>query len=94
MTPSAALPGAGAVLRVMRGAAGRRVLQVVLLVGGLFALGFLCGEQAHAADGTSPGAVTGVVTTSSEAVRFALHAAPAEDAPAVTAKSTTRDMED
>ncbi|KOU64095.1 hypothetical protein ADK57_20110 [Streptomyces sp. MMG1533] len=35
----------------MRTAAGRRALQVALLVGGLFALGFLCGEQAHAADG-------------------------------------------
>lgn len=34
----------------MRTAAGRRALQVVLLVGGLFALGFLCGEQAHAAE--------------------------------------------
>ncbi|WP_030597638.1 hypothetical protein [Streptomyces fulvoviolaceus] len=50
MTLPAALPGAA--LRVMRTAAGRRVLQVVLLVGGLFMLGFLCGEQAHAADGT------------------------------------------
>ncbi|MFI6566306.1 hypothetical protein [Streptomyces sp. NPDC050534] len=37
---------------MMRTAAGRRALQVVLLVGGLFALGFLCGEQAHAAEGT------------------------------------------
>lgn len=35
----------------MRTAAGRRVLQVALLVGGLFMLGFLCGGQAHAADG-------------------------------------------
>ncbi|MFF4502362.1 hypothetical protein [Streptomyces sp. NPDC001401] len=49
MTWPAALPGAA--LRVMRTAAGRRALQVVLLVGGLFALGFLCGEQAHAAEG-------------------------------------------
>lgn len=48
MTWPAALPGAA--LRVMRTAAGRRALQVVLLVGGLFALGFLCGEQAHAAE--------------------------------------------
>ncbi|PIB09208.1 hypothetical protein B1C81_12920 [Streptomyces sp. HG99] len=38
----------------MRTAAGRRALQVVLLVGGLFALGFLCGERAHAADGVVP----------------------------------------
>ncbi|MFC7265839.1 hypothetical protein [Streptomyces lutosisoli] len=62
MTLSAALPGAA--LRVMRTAAGRRALQVVLLVGGLFALGFLCGEQAHAADGvvpTTPAQVVGSV---------------------------------
>ncbi|PWI17566.1 hypothetical protein DI272_27920 [Streptomyces sp. Act143] len=49
MTWSAALPGAA--LRVLRTAAGRRALQVVLLVGGLFALGFLCGERATAAEG-------------------------------------------
>jgi len=32
-------------------AAGRRALRVAVLVGGLFALGFLCGEQARAAEG-------------------------------------------
>ncbi|MGW6009866.1 hypothetical protein [Streptomyces sp. NPDC055210] len=37
-----------------RGAAGRRVLHVVLLVGGLFVLGLLCGGRAHAADGAGP----------------------------------------
>lgn len=61
----------------MRGAAGRRVLQVVLLVGGLFALGFLYGEQAHAADGTAPEAVTVAATMSPGSVRSAIHAAPA-----------------
>ncbi|MFE8942655.1 hypothetical protein [Streptomyces sp. NPDC007856] len=50
MTFPAALLGTA--VRALRTAAGRRVLQLVLLVGGLFALGFLCGEQAHAADGT------------------------------------------
>ncbi|MEU5596505.1 hypothetical protein [Streptomyces sp. NPDC020298] len=50
MTWPAALPGAA--VRVLRTAAGRRALQLVLLVGGLFALGFVCGEQAHAAEGT------------------------------------------
>ncbi|GGU83497.1 hypothetical protein GCM10010260_15290 [Streptomyces filipinensis] len=47
------LPAAllGATVRVLRTAGGRRVLQLALLVGGLFTLGFLCGEQAHAADG-------------------------------------------
>ncbi|MFC8434562.1 hypothetical protein [Streptomyces sp. NPDC057253] len=49
MTWSAAFPGVA--LRVLRGAFGRRALQVGLLVGGLFLLGFLCGEQAQAADG-------------------------------------------
>ncbi|WHM31218.1 hypothetical protein OH540_14635 [Streptomyces sp. BPPL-273] len=47
---SAASPGAA--LRVTRTAAGRRALHVALLVGGLFVLGLLCGERAHAADGT------------------------------------------
>ncbi|MEV6052736.1 hypothetical protein [Streptomyces sp. NPDC052107] len=42
----------GPTVRALRTAAGRRALQLALLVGGLFALGFLCGEQAHAADGT------------------------------------------
>ncbi|MFI6458962.1 hypothetical protein [Streptomyces sp. NPDC050528] len=49
----AALPGAA--LRVMRTAVGRRVrervLQVALLVGGLFVLGVVFGGQAQAADG-------------------------------------------
>ncbi|MFE5819877.1 hypothetical protein ACFQ6S_41505 [Streptomyces sp. NPDC056479] len=54
MTWSATLPGAA--VRVLRAAAGRRALQLVLVVGGLFALGFLCGERAYAADGVSVGA--------------------------------------
>jgi hypothetical protein len=41
-------------VRILRTAAGRRALQVGLLVGGLFVLGFLCGEQAHAAERTQP----------------------------------------
>ncbi|WP_405647562.1 hypothetical protein [Streptomyces sp. NBC_00019] len=49
MTWPAALPGAA--LRSLRTAVGRRALQVALLVGGLFALGFLCGGQASAAEG-------------------------------------------
>ncbi|MFF4358694.1 hypothetical protein [Streptomyces sp. NPDC001604] len=61
MTWPAALPGAA--LRVMRTAAGRRALQVVLLVGGLFALGFLCGEQAHAAEGVPAASSSEVVAT-------------------------------
>lgn len=73
MTLPAALPFSGAALRVMRKAAGRRALHVVVLVGGLFALGFLCGEQAHAADGTP------TVSTTAETVSgTAPGAAPTE----------------
>ncbi|MGR3870320.1 hypothetical protein ACUXZZ_17190 [Streptomyces graminifolii] len=43
----------GAAVRVTRTAVGRRVLQLTLLVGGLFALGLLCGGQAQAADGVT-----------------------------------------
>ncbi|WP_326728759.1 hypothetical protein [Streptomyces phaeochromogenes] len=52
MALSAVLPDAA--LRVTRTAAARRALQVALLVGGLFVLGLLCGEQARAADGVAP----------------------------------------
>ncbi|MET9383764.1 hypothetical protein ABZY09_22510 [Streptomyces sp. NPDC002928] len=67
MTWPAALSGAA--LRVLRTAAGRRALQVAVLVGGLFALGFLCGEQAHAAEGTTP--MTSVSSSSSTATASA-----------------------
>ncbi|MCL8011693.1 hypothetical protein [Streptomyces sp. AS02] len=56
MTWSAALPVAA--LRVLRTAAGRRALRVALVVGGLFALGLLCGERAYAADGVPVGSGT------------------------------------
>ncbi|WP_328501908.1 hypothetical protein OG828_20075 [Streptomyces sp. NBC_00457] len=62
MTFSAALSGAA--LRVMRTAAGRRALELALLVCGLFALGLLYGEQAHATDGDGM-----TSATSAEAVR-------------------------
>ncbi|MEV5738033.1 hypothetical protein [Streptomyces sp. NPDC052292] len=39
-------------MRALRTAGGRRALQLALLVGGLLALGFLCGTQAQAAEGT------------------------------------------
>ncbi|WP_328506255.1 hypothetical protein [Streptomyces sp. NBC_00391] len=73
MTSAAALPGAGAVLRVVRGAAGRRLVQVALLVGGLFVLGVLCGERASAAEGTPtssllPTAVTAITGTAGHAL--------------------------
>ncbi|WP_327718912.1 hypothetical protein OG381_28505 [Streptomyces sp. NBC_00490] len=56
MTWPAALSGAA--LRSLRTAAGRRALQVALLAGGLFALGFLCGGQASAAEGIPTTTVT------------------------------------
>ncbi|MEU5340686.1 hypothetical protein AB0H18_07580 [Streptomyces sp. NPDC020766] len=53
-----------------RTVAGRRALQVALLVGGLFVLGLLCGEQARAADGVAPASklteVVRSVTSSAE----------------------------
>ncbi|MGW2821615.1 hypothetical protein ACWC24_11500 [Streptomyces sp. NPDC001443] len=84
----------GAALRVVRTAAGRRALQSVLLAGGLFALGLLCGERAHAPEGTpsraaafasygSPSVVDGGVA---DVVRHRLaragRAAPVHRAPA------------
>ncbi|MFF4017633.1 hypothetical protein [Streptomyces sp. NPDC001843] len=50
--PAALLPGAA--VRVLRTAAGRRALQLALLVGGLVVLGLFCGEQAQAAEGATP----------------------------------------
>ncbi|MFI1418347.1 hypothetical protein ACH4VX_10180 [Streptomyces sp. NPDC020731] len=49
MIRSAAVPGAA--LRAMRTVAGRRAVQLALLVGAVFVLGVLCGEGARAADG-------------------------------------------
>ncbi|GHA06468.1 hypothetical protein [Streptomyces purpurascens] len=49
MSSSAALSGAA--VRMLRTAAGRRALQVALLVGGVLVIGLLCGERAYAADG-------------------------------------------
>ncbi|MEU2773612.1 hypothetical protein ABZ646_11890 [Streptomyces sp. NPDC007162] len=47
-------------MRVLRTVTGRRALHLALLVGGLLALGFLCGGQAQAAEGTP--ALTSAVT--------------------------------
>jgi hypothetical protein len=65
--PAAELPFAGAALRLRRTAAGRRALQLALLVVGLFAIGLLCGERAHAADGAG-GLVPTVPASSSAGV--------------------------
>ncbi|MEU9366026.1 hypothetical protein AB0D71_14970 [Streptomyces avermitilis] len=87
MTLPAALPFSGAALRVMRRAAGRRALHVVVLVGGLFALGFLCGEQAQAADGT-PTVSTAAGSVSESVSGTAPEAVPTEAVR--SAKGTTR----
>lgn len=71
MTLPAAPPFAGAALRVMRAAAGRRALHLAVLVGGLFALGLLCEGQAHAADGTLAATTS---PTASDATRAPAHA--------------------
>ncbi|WP_217212182.1 hypothetical protein [Streptomyces sp. AC550_RSS872] len=61
MSPAAAL-------RVLRIAAGRRALELVLLLGGLFAIGLLCGGQASAADGVSAVPASGVSAVSASGV--------------------------
>ncbi|MFI5810507.1 hypothetical protein ACIA7S_05925 [Streptomyces sp. NPDC051643] len=81
MIPTAAPPVAGAALRLLRTAAGRRALQAAVLVGGVFALGFLCGEQAHAVDGRTPTApptsVASVVERVAQPMRAATTGPPA-----------------
>ncbi|MEV8089330.1 hypothetical protein [Streptomyces nigra] len=67
MSPPAASPDAA--VRVPRAAAGRRALQLVLLVGGLFALALLCGERASAAEGV--GAPVGTRVEAGEAAQSA-----------------------
>ncbi|MET7722474.1 hypothetical protein [Streptomyces mirabilis] len=83
MTPPAAeLPLAGAALRMThmtRTVAGRRALRLALLVAGLFALGLLCGERAHAADGlvsTAPTAPTAPTVPTGSSVRLVKPGAP------------------
>ncbi|MFG2251930.1 hypothetical protein [Streptomyces mirabilis] len=80
MTPPAAeLPLAGAALRMThmtRTVAGRRALRLALLVAGLFALGLLCGERAHAADGLVSTAPTVPTVPTSSSVRLVKPGAP------------------
>lgn len=56
-----------AALRVARTAVGRRAVRVVLLLGGLFALGLLFGGQAQAAEGTAGMAGPGSHTVTEDA---------------------------
>lgn len=78
MTWSAVLPYAA--LRIPRTAAGRRALQVALLVAGLFVLGFLCAGQASAAEGVPATALApaSVHTTPVDGVVGRLVKPPAE----------------
>ncbi|MFE2602546.1 hypothetical protein ACFXDI_04195 [Streptomyces mirabilis] len=80
MTPPAAeLPLAGAALRMThmtRTVAGRRALRLALLVAGLFALGLLCGERAHAADGLVSTAPTVPTVPTGSSVRLVKPGAP------------------
>jgi hypothetical protein len=92
LTWSAVFPGT--VVRVWRAAVGRRALQVGLLVGGLFVLGFLCGEQAQAADGIGalPGKAVGQLVKPSAEPRAQGTATPRDTAtPKGTATSTFTD---
>ena len=80
----------GAAPRVPREAAGRRAWQLALLVGGLFALGFLFGGQAHAAEGgpvplaaaTAHGAADGTAQDSADVTaRDSAHVTAQDPAP-------------
>ncbi|WP_329597575.1 hypothetical protein OIE43_16345 [Streptomyces pseudovenezuelae] len=84
----------GATVRVLRAVVGRRALQVGLLVGGLFVLGFLCGEQAQAADGIGalPGGTVGRLVNSPAEPTAAPTGAAALTA-AATAPGTDRDRD-
>ncbi|GCB46638.1 hypothetical protein [Streptomyces sp. NL15-2K] len=75
----------GAALRVTRTGAGRRALQVALLVGGLFVLGLLCGERAQAADGV-PAAPTESVRSLTGSATTAARPAAARAVKDVAAK--------
>ncbi|MFF3329320.1 hypothetical protein ACFYWX_07090 [Streptomyces sp. NPDC002888] len=75
----------GTALRDLRTAAGRRALEVALLVGGLFVLGFLCGGQAHAAETTT--------TVTAPAVSTSTVTAPAVSTSTVTAPAVSTSPE-
>ncbi|MFC8666712.1 hypothetical protein [Streptomyces sp. NPDC057199] len=90
MALSAVLPDAA--LRVTRTVAGRRALQVALLVGGLFVLGLLYGEQARAADGVAPASqpaevVRAVVTGSAEQTQMRIQLAKGTEQPRIGERS-------
>lgn len=67
----------GAAVRVLRVAAGRRALRTALLLGGLFALGLLCGQRAHAAEPAPAGTLTRTAPAESLTPATAPAASPA-----------------
>ncbi|MGI5410651.1 hypothetical protein ACQEV9_28195 [Streptomyces chartreusis] len=77
----------GAVVRVLRIAAGRRALQLVLVAGGLLAIGLLGGERAYAADG--PGGVP--VGTSSVSATSAVPATSAASSASSSSSASASD---
>ncbi|MER7838829.1 hypothetical protein ABTY98_23875 [Streptomyces sp. NPDC096040] len=89
MTSSAVLPGVA--VRVSHTVAGRRALQLALLVGGLLALGLLCGGRAQAAEGTQtvpPPLLTSVVSRL-DVDKVVPHSEPVRDEKA-TPRETAR----
>lgn len=70
---------------MVRGTAGRCLVRVALLVGGLFVLGVLCGARASATEGapTSPPLPAAVTAAVTEVTGTAGHAPPPTDEPAV-----------
>ncbi|WP_324789075.1 hypothetical protein [Streptomyces sp. H51] len=86
----------GAAPRAMRSAAGRLVLRAVLLVGGLLALGFLCGAPAQAAESGSSTAppASPVVLAAPAALGPAVPAALAAEALPPAAAATPGDSGD
>lgn len=92
MALSAVLPDVA--LRMTRTAAGRRALQVALLVGGLFVLGLLCGEQARAVDGVAPAstptaAVRSVTSSAEQMAKGSEQQRIGERAPGSNSRSVT-----
>ncbi|MFF0738459.1 hypothetical protein ACFYVK_43455 [Streptomyces chartreusis] len=88
MTWPATLPGAA--VRVLRIAAGRRALQLVLVAGGLLAIGLLGGERAYAADGSGgvPVGTSSVSATSGVSATSAVSSASSSSWPSSSSSSS------
>ncbi|MEV8016570.1 hypothetical protein AB0O76_09525 [Streptomyces sp. NPDC086554] len=87
---SAAVVLPDAAVRLVRAVAGRRALQVVLLLAGLLALGFLCGERAQAADGMPAPDRVESTRSADTAVREGSAAAAGRDGSAEPVRKTAR----